>query len=488
MSEEQFFSPVNSDTPITEIQSLCMNCHEQGMTRLLLTSIPFFREVVLMSFACPHCHFRNNEIQSASAIQDLGCRYTVRVSKPEDLNRELVKSESATVMIPELEFELTPMNQKGQLTTIEGILSRAIEGLSSEQEERRKLFPEEAAQIDAYVARLEAAKSLSAPFTFIVDDPAGNSFIQTLTPPLLDPALQLSKYTRTVEQDVQLGVASDGVFAEDGDEDQEAQDETPADEKGDSVVEAAASEESPKPAVLATVTASSQPEKKAFKKPVHGVTSFYGMTEENANYHVSEEVDIIPTHCSSCRAPGDFKSYYTRIPYFKEVIIMSFTCDFCGFKTNDIKPGGATSDKGLTITLKVSEAKDMERDILKSDTASIEVPEIGLELASGTLGGKLTTVEGILQSAKEQLVQASSFMMGDSAGMGDRENFVKFFRDLDSILALERPFTFIMHDPMGNSFIGSSEDPTLDPKLILNAFERSYDQNEELGLNDIKTE
>ena len=36
---------------------------------MLLTSIPFFREVVVMSFRCEHCGFQNNEIQSAGTIR-----------------------------------------------------------------------------------------------------------------------------------------------------------------------------------------------------------------------------------------------------------------------------------------------------------------------------------------------------------------------------------------------------------------------------------
>lgn len=41
----------------------------KGVTRLLLTSIPFFREVIVMSFRCEHCGFQNNEIQSAGQIR-----------------------------------------------------------------------------------------------------------------------------------------------------------------------------------------------------------------------------------------------------------------------------------------------------------------------------------------------------------------------------------------------------------------------------------
>ena len=35
--------------------SLCMACGGSGETRIMLTKIPLFREVLLSSFACPHC-------------------------------------------------------------------------------------------------------------------------------------------------------------------------------------------------------------------------------------------------------------------------------------------------------------------------------------------------------------------------------------------------------------------------------------------------
>jgi len=60
---------VDEDRAVQEIESLCMNCEEQGVTRLLLTSIPFFREIIVMSFRCEHCGFSNNEIQSAGMIR-----------------------------------------------------------------------------------------------------------------------------------------------------------------------------------------------------------------------------------------------------------------------------------------------------------------------------------------------------------------------------------------------------------------------------------
>ena len=46
---------------------------------------------------------------------------------------------------------------------------------------------------------------------------------------------------------------------------------------------------------------------------------------------------------------------------------------------------------------------DLARDILKSDTASVDIPEAFLNLGEGTLGGRFTTIEGLLVQVKDQL-------------------------------------------------------------------------------------
>ncbi|VAH54965.1 unnamed protein product [Triticum turgidum subsp. durum] len=69
------------DAPLHVVESLCMRCGENGTTRILLTLIPHFREVVLMAFECPHCSERNNEIQFAGQLQPKGCCYTLKVPK-----------------------------------------------------------------------------------------------------------------------------------------------------------------------------------------------------------------------------------------------------------------------------------------------------------------------------------------------------------------------------------------------------------------------
>ena len=58
-----------------------------------------------------------------------------------------------------------------------------------------------------------------------------------------------------------------------------------------------------------------------------------------------------------------------KIPFFKEVTLMAVSCDNCGFRSNEIKPGGGIDPKGKKLELKIKTKEDLARDILKSDTA-----------------------------------------------------------------------------------------------------------------------
>lgn len=57
--------------------------------------------------------------------------------------------------------------------------------------------------------------------------------------------------------------------------------------------------------------------------------------------------------------------YFLDIPYFKQVVIMATCCEECGYRTNEVKPGGGIEKQGVLITVKVSSPEDLNRDILK---------------------------------------------------------------------------------------------------------------------------
>ena len=156
----------------------------------MYTEIPMFKQIIISSFSCDHCGAKNTETQFGGKLGDYGCRYVLKVTTPEALNRSVVKSEFATIRIPEVDFEIPPQTQKGSIKTVEGYLMSAIDGISALQEQRRTYDPSTAAKIDEFLKKLtDMQEGKTLPFTFEVSDPSGNSFIQNPNAPNPDENL-----------------------------------------------------------------------------------------------------------------------------------------------------------------------------------------------------------------------------------------------------------------------------------------------------------
>ncbi|MGH0178962.1 UNVERIFIED_CONTAM: hypothetical protein FKN15_000413 [Acipenser sinensis] len=350
----------DEDQQPTVIESLCMSCFENGTTRLLLTKIPFFKEIIISSFTCDSCGGSNTEIQSAGKIQEQGVVYTLAIKTKQDMNREVIKSDSATTRIPELDFEIPPFTQKGCFTT----------SLISHSEQ--VTAPEVAAKIEEFVEKLIKLKDVETPFT----------------------------------------------LADDDDEEEEEQVE---------------------------------------EKP--------GSTIEDMRNEIASE-----------------------IPHFKEVIIMATNCDSCGHRTNEVKSGGATEKQGTKITLHITDPSDMTRDLLKSETCSILIPELEFELGMAAVGGKFTTLEGLLKDIKHLIVSKNPFTLGDSSNPDLAGKLQLFGKKIDQIIALELDAHIVLDDPAGSSYLQNVYAPDPDPEMKTEHYERTFEQNEDLGLNDMKTE
>lgn len=165
---------------------------------------------------------------------------------------------------------------------------------------------------------------------------------------------------------------------------------------------------------------------------------------------------------------------------------MSTNCDACGYRDNEVKSGGAISPEGRKLTLKVQDSEDLSRDILKSETAGFEIPEIELKLSPGTLGGRFTTLEGLLQQVFDELSQRVMAGTGDSSTNDGRSAFETFLGKLKSVINGEAcPYTVVLDDPLANSYIQNPYAPDKDEQIEVKMYTRSWDQNEDLGLNDI---
>ena len=123
-----------------------------------------------------------------------------------------------------------------------------------------------------------------------------------------------------------------------------------------------------------------------------------GIVFDTSATDAMKAVMTFPGECYVCQTAGETRMLVTDVPHFKEVIIMSFLCEECGFKNVEVKGGGAVPDHGTVTKLSVTPGEhhviDMRRDVIKSDTAMLEIPELELELSHGTLGGVYTTVSG----------------------------------------------------------------------------------------------
>ncbi|KAA8544772.1 hypothetical protein F0562_019524 [Nyssa sinensis] len=460
----------DSGAPLYQVESLCMRCGENGITSFLLTLIPHFRKILLSAFECPHCGERNNEVQFAGELQPRGCYYRLDFPAGDQkmLNRQVVKSETATIKIPELDFEIPPEAQRGSLSTVEGILVRAVDELQALQEERKKVDPQTAGAIDQFLLKLKACATGDSSFTLVLDDPAGNSFIENPFAPSLDPSLTINLYERTPEQQASLGYLVDpSQLGELGDQ-------------------ASSKEINNAPVQIQREPHGSVGAQAGHRAIAQGNSA--KIAEALFRYSAPEEVMTFPSTCGACAAHCETRMFVTKIPYFQEVIVMASSCDACGYRNSELKAGGPIPAKGKKITVCVKNINDLSRDVIKSDTASVRVPELDLELTSGTLGGVVTTVEGLITKISENLERVHGFTFGDSLDDGKRIRWQDFGARLNKLLSVEEPWTLIMDDALANSFVAPATDDIKDDhQLTCEEYERSWEQNEELGLNDIDT-
>jgi len=446
---------LTKENPSFSIESACMQCgSERGRTTFLYTEIPFFHEIIVSNFVCPDCGWKNNSVQNAGAIQLTGVDITLTATCKKDCDRSIVKSTTCTIKLPQLDFEIPPETQGGTLNTIEGILSRASEGLASLLV-RPDIDAASRERIATVVAKLRAYAAAEEPFTFQLNDPSGNSYIENPFAPEADPNMTVLRFRRNKQQDEMLGVVPE--------------------DKTDQTEQAISNREftragSSKVSILQTPEAIA-----ALEKSI-------STTDDNL-----KEVFEFPGRCIMCHEPGVQRMLCITIPYFKDCIIMSYNCNACGYKDNEVKSAGAISKRGKRVTLRVTKPVDLARDVLKSETAAIHIPEIDLRVAPGAHGGKFTTVEGLIASVSNNLAN-SPFITGDSAQKDQKDKFHSFIDKLRRFQKLESPWTLVMHDPMANSYVQNIKYPEKDEALEVMEYERTQQENDELGISDMNTE
>lgn len=405
-----------------------------------MIKIPFFREILLESFSCENCGHRNSSTRSTGEIQEQGSKYTFRVEKEKDLERQVIRSDTGVFRVEDLDIEMP--SGRGEISNVEGMVSKIYHELEMDQPLRKIETPKLHDSLQLLIDKLKLMRGGEAfPFIVSLDDTAGNSMIQP-SPGDAGGKYIRRDYPRTQQQNLQLGIASS--------------------EKDE---------------------------------PENLSTQFEDLDI------VDDQPYTIPAECPSCSKECEVNITKTNIPHFKEVILMATVCHFCGYRTNDVKTGGEIPEKGARITITIERVEDLSRDILKSESCTLKCPELGLEVHPGTLGGRFTTIEGLLAQVRDQLygqifdagfdedaVMESSVKGGDSMPSGVKQKWLEFFQQLENARKAEMKYTMILEDPLASSYVQSLTDGLLDPQVLREEYERTEDEIEELGLNDMKTE
>lgn len=405
-----------------------------------MVKIPFFRDVLLESFSCENCGNRNSTTRSTGEIQEKGSKYVFRVEGEKDLERQIIRSDTGVFKVEDLDIEMP--SGRGEINNVEGMIFKIHDELAMDQPLRKIETPKLHDSLQSLIDKLDSMRSgLAFPFTVSLDDAAGNSTIQPLPGDSGGKYIR-HDYPRTQQQNVQLGIA-------------------------------AAKEDS---------------------------TEIVSEQLEDLDI-INDQPYSLPAECPSCGKECEVNITKTNIPHFKEVIIMATVCEFCGYRTNDVKTGGEIPENGERITVSVEKIEDLSRDILKSESCTLKCPEFGLEVYPGTLGGRFTTVEGLLAQVRDQLygqifdagfdedaVKDGTLNGGDSMTTNVQNDWLEFFRNLEKARKAEMKYTIILEDPLASSYVQSLTDNQSDSQVVREKYERTEDENDELGLKDMKTE
>ena len=164
-----------NEESINEMVIKCPACSVEGVAKSIMKEIeiPHFGKVMETTIQCPSCGFKHSDIISLE--QNDPAKYILEINK-NNLDIRVVRSQSATVIIPELGVKVEPgPKSEGYVTNVEGILTR----FESAVKKALQLFDDDDSQKNAkkILQEIQALKKGKGTGTLIILDPFGQSNI-----------------------------------------------------------------------------------------------------------------------------------------------------------------------------------------------------------------------------------------------------------------------------------------------------------------------
>lgn len=162
-----------NDETISEMIIKCPACGIEGVAKSIMKEleIPHFGQVMETTLLCPNCGFKHSDIIALE--QNDPAKYVIEINK-NNLSVRVVRSQSATVIIPEIGIKVEPgPKSEGYVTNIEGVLTRFEDAVKK----ALNLFEDDESQKNAKIAlnELQELKKGNKTATLIILDPFGQS-------------------------------------------------------------------------------------------------------------------------------------------------------------------------------------------------------------------------------------------------------------------------------------------------------------------------
>lgn len=164
-----------NEDQINEMIIKCPACSVEGKAKSIMKEleIPHFGKVLETTIQCPECGFKHSDIIALE--QNDPAKYVLEINK-NTLTVRVVRSQSATVSIPELGVKVEPgPKSEGYVTNVEGILNRFEDAVKK----ALNLFDDEPSQINGKntLKQIQELKKGNGTATLIIHDPFGQSNI-----------------------------------------------------------------------------------------------------------------------------------------------------------------------------------------------------------------------------------------------------------------------------------------------------------------------
>ena len=164
-----------NDETINEMIIKCPACGIEGVAKSIMKEleIPHFGKVMETTIICPSCGFKHSDIISLE--QNDPAKYVLEINR-NNLSIRVVRSQSATVIIPELGIKVEPgPKSEGYVTNVEGVLTR----FESAVKKALNMFEDEESQKNGkeILGQIQELKKGNRTATLEILDPFGQSNI-----------------------------------------------------------------------------------------------------------------------------------------------------------------------------------------------------------------------------------------------------------------------------------------------------------------------